>query len=191
MAPNGKDMALPSGFTTEGLLPPGDYAVTLNELRASILVLGATEPMHCPHWDAAWRERLVDNFSVLFDQLHKVGITEVFIDGSFAEDKDRPSDIDGYFECPPDRIASGELVQSLNLLDPHKAWTWDPKARRAYPGQKLQLPMWHVYRVELYPHYSGLWAGQDAYGHMLEFPSFFRQRRSDGVAKGIVKVVRS
>jgi hypothetical protein len=29
------------GFTVDGLLPVGDYALTLDELRASILVLGS------------------------------------------------------------------------------------------------------------------------------------------------------
>ncbi len=54
---------------------------------------------------------------------------------------------------------------------------------------KLQLPRWHAYRVELYPHFPGLMAGVDQAGHELEFPAWFRRRRSDGQAKGIIRVV--
>lgn len=61
-------------------------------------------------------------------QLWQVGVTEIFIDGSFAEDKDHPNDIDGYFECDLKQLASGELERELNLLDPHKVWTWDPQS---------------------------------------------------------------
>lgn len=49
--------------------------------------------------------------------------------------------------------------------------------------------MWHEYRVELYPHYAGLIAANDAHGQPLEFPAFFRKSRRDGTPKGIVRVV--
>ena len=103
-------------FNADGMLPPGDYELTLEELRASRLVVGPGE--RAPHWDAAWRGELVDNLAVLVRQLRAVGITEVFIDGSFAEDKDHPNDIDGYFECDLMRFARGDLERELNLLDP-------------------------------------------------------------------------
>jgi hypothetical protein len=32
-------------------------------------------------------------------QLWEAGISEIFVNGSFVEDKDHPGDIDGYFEC--------------------------------------------------------------------------------------------
>src|SRR5207302_7131057 len=84
-------------FTTEGLLPPGDYPLTLPALRASYLVTG--EGVGSPTWDAAWRSELVDNLAVLVGQLSRCGIYEVFVDGSFVENKDHPNDIDGYFPC--------------------------------------------------------------------------------------------
>jgi Family of unknown function (DUF6932) len=177
-------------FTEDGLLPPGDYQVDFGELKASRLVLGPGEPNEWPEWDAAWRERLVDKLEVLVRQLWQVGVTEVFADGSFAEDKNHPNDIDGYFECDLRRLASGDLQRELNLLDPHKVWTWDPATRRPYRGYpKKQLPMWHKYRVELYPHVTGLPSGiRDQHGHELEFPAAFRQSRRDGRPRGIIKV---
>lgn len=182
--------ALPN-FTSDGVLPPGDFPLSLHELEHSILVLGPGAPKDHPVWDAAWRSQLVVNLRIMVEQLWQVGIEEVFIDGSFVEDKDHPNDIDGYFVCDAMRFASGRLEHDLNLLDPEKCWTWDHRTRRPYRGYpKLQLPMWHTYRVELYPHYSGLIAGQDAHGNTLEFPAWFRQRRTDGRAKGIVKIVR-
>src|SRR5215469_4935524 len=116
-------------FEPDGLLPPGDYEVSFEELRQSVLVLGPGEPKDCPSWDARWRELLVNNLERLTRQLWQVGIRDVFADGSFAEDKDHPNDIDGYFVCDMRFLASGELARQLNLLDPDKVWTWDPASR--------------------------------------------------------------
>jgi hypothetical protein len=173
-------------FEEDGLLPPGDYAVTLAELGNSALVHGAERGS----WDSAWRSLLVDNLKVLVRQLWQVGITEIFADGSFAEDKDHPNDIDGYFECDLKELASGELARKLNLLDPYKIWTWDPLSRKPYRGYtKKQLPMWHRYRVELYPHVRGFSSGiRDRHGNELEFPAAFRQSRRDGKPRGIIKI---
>lgn len=173
------------------MLPPNDYELSLYELRHSLLVegpLGRKEG----HWDSAWRGLLVDNLEVLCKQLWRVGVRDIFIDGSFAEDKDHPNDIDGYFVCNFPSLVSGALQRELNLIDPYKVWTWDPSSRQPYRGSpKRQLPMWHRYRVELYPHIPGLGIGSgivDRHGHELEFPSAFRQSRLNGEARGIVKV---
>jgi hypothetical protein len=176
-------------FTADGLLPPGDYVLTLAELAASLLVVGPADAQSYPHWDCDWRGTLVENLGVLVAQLWQVGVTEIFVDGSFAEDKDRPNDIDGYFECDLRRLTSGDLQRELNLLDPHKVWTWDPASRRPFRGYpKKQLPMWHAYRVELYPHVGQLSGVRDRYGNELEFPSAFRQSRRDGKPRGIIKI---
>ena len=92
-------MARLPAFTTAGVLPPGDYDMTLEELKRSELVLGYGDSKDHSTWDAAWREHLVNNLEILFGQLQKVGVMEVFVDGSFVEDKDHPNDIDGYFVC--------------------------------------------------------------------------------------------
>ena len=182
-------MPTPLSLSTDGVLRPGDYPMTLDALEKSILVLGPGAPKDDPTWDGAWRLKLVKNLRIMVGQLRKVGIDEIFVDGSFVEDKDHPNDIDGYFECDPNRFASGQLEHDLNLIDPEKCWTWHHTTRRAYRGsQKLQLPIWHAYRVELYPHYAGLIAGRDGHGNSLEFPAWFRQRRTNGQAKGIIKI---
>lgn len=178
----------PTGFNEDGVLAPGDYEMTLDELRVSILVTGTGAS---PSWDAAWRARLVENLAVLIHQLWSVGVTEIFVDGSFVEDKDHPNDIDGYFVCSLRDVASGDLTRRLNLIDPNKVWTWDPAERRPYPGSpKRQLPMWLVHRVELYPHFGQLCGIPDRWGNELEFPSAFRQSRRDGRPKGIIKIIR-
>ena len=143
-----------------------------------------------PGWNAAWRRRLVDNAEILVDQLWAVGITEIFLDGSFVEDKPHPNDIDGYFVCSPFVLADGSLLRALNALDERRCWTWDPRSRTPFRGYaKKQLPMWHAYRVELYPHYvhgsSGI---RDRFGNELSFPAAFRLRRSTDEPKGIVKI---
>ena len=175
-------------FDADGLLPPGDYELTLQQLRQSMLVTG---PEHRPEtWDGVWRLKLVDNLQKMVEQLWAVGIDRIFIDGSFVEDKDHPNDIDGYFETDVKRVASGGLQRDLNRIDPFKVWTWDPASRRPFLGSpKKQLPMWHRYHVELYPHYPGQLSGiRDENGHELEFPAAFRKSRRDRRERGIVKI---
>jgi hypothetical protein len=185
-------MASIPDFDSEGLLPAGDYEVSFDELRKSPLVAGPALPRLAISWDRKWREQLVNSFETLTRQLWQVGVREIFADGSFAEDKDHPNDIDGYFVCDLRSLASGELQRKLNLLDPAKVWTWDPASRRPHRGYpKKQLPMWHQYRVELYPHVPGLGAGSgilDQHGNELEFPAAFRQCRRNGKPRGIVKI---
>jgi hypothetical protein len=186
------DMAVIPPFGPDGLLPPGDYEVSFDELRRSPLVLGPGDPREGTPWDTPWREELVGNLEILTRQLWQEGISEVFADGSFAEDKDHPNDIDGYFVCSLIQLKTGELVRHLNLLDPFKIWTWDPASRKPYSGYpKKQLPMWHKYRVELYPHVPGLGIGcgiLDKHGYELEFPSAFRQSRHGGKPRGILSI---
>jgi hypothetical protein len=185
-------MAVIPPFEPDGLLPPADYEISFDELRRSVLVRGPDKPKEDLSWDAPWREELVSNLETLTRQLWQVGIQEVFADGSFAEDKAHPNDIDGYFVCDLIRLKTGELARHLNMLDTFKVWTWDPASRKPYRGYpKKQLPMWHRYRVELYPHVPGLGIGsgiRDKHGHELEFPSAFRQSRRDGKPRGIVKI---
>lgn len=177
-------------FDQDGLLPAGDYELDFQQLRGSFLVTGVGGESLT--WDAPWRELLVNNLQVMTEQLWNAGVTDVFADGSFVEEKDHPNDIDGYFVCSLQALASGELARKLNLLDPHKIWTWDPRSRQAHRGYpKKQLPMWHRYRVELYPHVAGFMSGiRDPNGHELEFPSAFRQSRRDGKPRGIIKLKR-
>jgi hypothetical protein len=181
-------MTLPL-FNEFGLLPAGDYALTLSELKRSSLVVPGQN--HSPGWDQAWRERLVDNLSIMVAQLWQVGITDIFIDGSFVEEKEHPNDIDGYFECDLERMYTGQLQQDLNRLDSHKVWTWSPASRTSYANStKKQLPMWHFYRVELYPHYGQLSGIRDEFGNVLQFPAAFRKSRSEHRQKGIVKLLQ-
>ena len=64
--------------------------MSCSELRESFLVRGPGGQY--PQWDAEWRRSLVDNLEILVGQLWQVGIDDIFIDGSFVEDKDHPND---------------------------------------------------------------------------------------------------
>jgi hypothetical protein len=170
-------------FTTEGLLPAGDYVLTFQELLLSPLVLG---PPVGSAWDVSWRQTLVQNLIVLVDHLQQVGIRNIFIDGSFVEDKPHPHDIDGYFLCDRDFLYDSHLEAELQKLDP--VWTWDTSRRSlSEDSPKRQLPMWHQYRVELFPHVGQGTGILDQFGNELEFPAAFRQSRSFK-PKGIVKI---
>jgi hypothetical protein len=181
-------------FDGDGFLLPGDNELTLAELRRSVLVVGPI-PQH-EGWDQEWRAQLVDNLSLMVGQLWQVGITSIFVDGSFATLKDHPNDIDGYFECSENDVLTARLEQELNLLDPFKVWAWDNESRRPVAGSKKkngELPMWRQYRVELYRHWGGgAKAARDKSGRVVYFPEFFRTKHDEdgGGPKGIIKIVR-
>lgn len=177
-------------FNKHGLLPKGDYEYTFNELRKSIFVHGPEKPT-IPNWDKQWRAYLVNQAEILVKQLWEIGITEIWLDGSFAEAKPHPNDIDGYFECDLSEFASGYIQRELNKRDPHKIWTWDSSARKSYRGYvKKQLPMWHKYRVEFYPHYGQNSGITDIHGNPEMFPAAFRKDRTTNKEKGIIKLIK-
>jgi len=172
-----------------GVLPPGDYPLTIDQIRRSYLVTGAG--IRSSRWDSQWRLRLVNNLEILVQQLQHVGISQIFVDGSFVEEKNHPNDIDGYFECDPGYHLSGQLERDLNQLDPHQCWMWEPNYRIPHADSHKaggELPMWHIYRVELYPHHTGVFAATDEQGHPLQFPSFFRKVSGTNRPKGIIKI---
>lgn len=182
-------MTFPSpipSFDQRGLLPPGDYHVTFNQIRASHLVSGDGSS---PTWDSAWRETLVDNCEVMARQLWQAGITNIVLDGSFVEAKDRPSDIDGYFDCDVRQLP--QLVAQLNGKDSQSIWNWS-SAQRTLDVQtgKLQLPMWHRYHVELYPNVQQPAGIMDRHGNPQLFPAAFRQQRGTYEPKGVLVLVQ-
>lgn len=186
-------MPIPSKFNSDGLLDVGTYNATFSDIQGSILILGDGLS---PAWDKPWREELLSKAEILVKQLWALGINDVFLDGSFVEDKDHPNDIDGYFDPhlsmfnQTDIIKFGQIVSALNNLDPYKVWTWDPMSRRPDRGSgKRQLPMWHLYRVELYPHLGQGTGITDQYGNDQKFPAAFRQSRNGFKPKGIIKVI--
>lgn len=171
-------------FNAEGLLEPQDFVMTFDETRQSILVKG---PSNQESWDSEWRLMLTQNLEILAKQLWKVGIENIFVDGSFVEEKAHPNDIDGYFECNLMHLASGKLEHDLNALDQFKIWTWSINSRKIDPNSaKSQLPMWHRYRVELYPHYGQPSGISDEFGNNLLFPAAFRKSRKEHKEKGII-----
>jgi hypothetical protein len=178
-------------FTENDVLPVGDHSLTLDELRECHLVTGEGNPSKT--WDAGWRLQLVKNLEVMVVQLWAVGVVNIFVNGSFCENKDHPHDIDGYFEVDRERMLKGSLETELNDIDPFRVWTWNRASRTWDPNSaKRQLPMWHRYRVELYPHFPGLLSGiRDRHGNELKFPSAFRRRRGDDLPKGIIKMVKT
>ena len=75
---------------------PSDSVATPDELRLSHLVTG--DGVGSASWDAVWRGELVDSVERVFELFMAVGgVSEFWIDGSFVEAVDRPSDIDVYF----------------------------------------------------------------------------------------------
>lgn len=174
-------MATLPPFNLSGLLPPGNHELTLEELGSSFLVTGPLD-FPIPDWDQEWRAQLVEALSRLVRHLFQIGILEVFIGGSFVEDKVRPNDIDGYFPFDEAVTSIPQLAARLNRLDPHRSWDWRTQSRRLYRGRP-QLPMWHKYRVELYPDVGQATGLRDEYGNSMTFPAAFR-RSKQGSQRG-------
>lgn len=172
-------------FNEDGLLEPGDYPMTITELRQSLLVKGP-EDQTAP-WNKKKRLSLVNNLEVLVNQLHQVGIDEIFIDGSFVEDKANPSDIDGYFNA--DVYTLPDVIRALNAIDPYKIWNWKD---RIYDrnSAKYQLSMWHRYKVEMYPNTGEGCGIFDEYGNEQTFPAAFRKTRDTFLPKGIIQIIK-
>ncbi len=130
--------------------------MTAPEIEISILIKNPARDS----WDGEWRFQLLQNFLVLAGELWQVGITEIFIDGSFVEEKDRPNDIDGYFECELKHFVHKQLHRKLNALNEHKVWTWARQDMEHDPETgKRVLPMRRLYGVELFPDYPGSFTG--------------------------------
>jgi hypothetical protein len=133
-------------FTDDGLLPPGDYELTVDQLKESMIVLGPGASY--PDWDVRWRMQLVCSLETLAKQLWQVGITSsICIGGSFVEDRNHPHDIDGYFYCNDQEFITGQLEKRLNQLDPDKAWNWNPKSRTRDARGKMQSQSFQVWGV--------------------------------------------
>ncbi len=113
-------MSLPP-FNQHGLLPVGLYTLTTRELLSSHLITGQYS-QHGSNWNTAHRITLLHNFIYLARQLWQAGVMDVFMYGSFVDDKGHPNDIDGYFEYPRAKeIRNGTLRQALNKLNTENA----------------------------------------------------------------------
>lgn len=69
-------------FDERGLLPTGDYPLTFEELRESVLVNGPPSA-EAIYWDTHWRLYLVNQLEILVRQLWTVGIADVYINDKY------------------------------------------------------------------------------------------------------------
>jgi hypothetical protein len=174
---------LPNMFNADGVLPQ-DYDATLDEIRQSILVSGSNPPS--PGWDLKRRMMLVGNLSILVRELWNAGIGTVYADGSFVTNKDKPGDIDGYFECRLDDLRNGTLKERLNATAAIPIWSWhDRVIVTGYPTPKLR--MWEAYRIELFPYTPERPTGVVEDGKLIPFPVAFRRIKYTNKPKGIIR----
>lgn len=172
-------MKLPP-FTTDGVLPPGDFELTFDELQQSILVCGPDNSARYLKWDQSRRKKLVESLADFVSQLWQVGINEVFVGGSFVEDKDHPSDIDVYFECEPTQIEVNQLETHLMALNP--VWSGISK-------QDCRL-MRTLFAVHMLPHFGVAYRFDN--GPEVSLPIEFRKSKEKGsIPRGIVKILRA
>jgi hypothetical protein len=110
---------------------------------------------------------------------------------------DRPGDIDGYFHCDLRDWASGKLERRLNQKASKPIWGWDIGRGSGNERGHRKLPMWHEYRVELWPtpppplghtQFSGL---RDRRGRDLSWIEAFRQTRQGRGPRGMIRIEAS
>jgi hypothetical protein len=174
-------------FTADGLLPEGDYPLTLDQLETSMLVTGP-DPRSAG-WDEVWRRQLVQNLRPVVGQLRSAGVQDIFIDGSFVTDKSYPHDIDGYSLCGFVDLVSGTLERRLNALVPGM-WTFDVRRWQTAPGKGAKPPTWFRYNVELYWDYVDFPGGGSPVRMRgsKTVAQFFWETRDDR-RRGIVRIV--
>ena len=177
-------------FDDDGLLPPGNYELSLDQLKASMLVVGPGPDY--PDWDVGWRLQLVCALESLAGQLWQVGITSpICIGGSFVEDRNHPHDIDGYFYCDDRDFLSGQLERRPNQIDPHKAWNWDHRSRAPDARGRMRYPLWHRYRVDLFPNIGQGTGVFDDNGNERNFYSLMRWSDRVKRLRGVILLGRS
>jgi len=133
-------------------------------------------------WNASWRAELVDRLAVRAANLNHVGITELFLAGSFVQNNPAPGDIDGYYMVAP--AAWLRIKPLLMTVDPLLATVSDQKTWVYDVGQrKLKPRLWHDVRLELF--------------YVLDIPpnraptaipQFFRVSRQ-GKQKGLIRII--
>lgn len=179
---------LPLAFT-DGILPPGDYEATLIQLAQSMLVNGPQPAL--PGWDVDWRRYLVGQLALLASQLWQEGVQDIYVDGSFVEDKLHPGDIDGYYVCTQQDIANG-LLRRLNARNAVPIWIMSNRLPDPTDPMRMKPLMWHRHKVELFAEYGQFAGIVDQFGHNQTFPAAFRKTRArrGWRPKGIVHLIR-
>ncbi len=167
-------------FLKNGLLPPGDHEISLAELEQFI----RQGPGGGGCWDTAWRLQLLEEFKQRYAQLAAVGITEVYIDGSYATDKYHPNDLDAYFVVPR-QLWRTSAEAALKEIDP-EFWRFetvsDPSGKRGYPMAFLR----HIEMFPVYQEHTPAWAD---FPEMIDPKiGFFRTDKWSHRAKGIIKI---
>jgi hypothetical protein len=149
------------------------------------------------------RVKLIDNLEVLVRQLWQVGVSNIYLDGSFCSTKAEPADIDAYYDLPlPEEVLQMEdgkekhesvllyilaLSEQLNQFNEIPIWNiWDKIHVDERGYQRTE--MWMHYRCEIYPHCWGMYAA-DVNGRKVKFDEFFRKDKY-GIEKGVIKLVK-
>jgi hypothetical protein len=91
---------------------------------------------------------------------------------------------------PDDVLPAGDYPMTLEELRNSHLVTGEGNLSDTWDPTKLQLPLWHKYRVEMYPHFGQPTGIHDKYGNNLLFPAAFRKSRIDHRPKDTVQVIK-
>lgn len=102
-------------FTEDGLLPPGVHETDLEELREKM------------GWSRKRRE-LLEGLEEALELMSTGGVVQVYLDGSFVTDKDRPNDIDGCYDLAED-VTAENLGRLAPIFPPNPGGRAEAKRR--------------------------------------------------------------
>lgn len=146
-----------------GWLLPGIYSITLSNLRKHPVLSKGQK-----------RLQLINNLTLACETYWKHGITEIYVNGSFASTKESPGDIDGYIV-----IKDFNDINFIELINSNSIWG-DFSTINSETGK---FKMWDEYKIEFYVHPM-----QKVFGGM-NFPDFFTNPNKY-VTKSILKIIK-
>ncbi|MCZ4606281.1 hypothetical protein O3S80_21490 [Streptomyces sp. Lzd4kr] len=143
-------MPVPDFDSERGYLPSGDHPVTWRELCERF------------GWNTTRRELLAD-LKVVRDGLQSLKVEAIWLDGSFATRKERPSDVDVIYLPPPEAE-----IEKWGLLS---------------PTQRVKLKLRSDIDLWAYPSYAKHGGGD--YKSIKEFMSTDR----DDIPRGMLQIL--
>jgi hypothetical protein len=129
-------MAIPAFEQSTGLLPPGDHEATLAEIYDRLC------------WNYR-RKEVYQGLEYVAGELRSHQVAQIWVDGSFVTNKDRPRDVDVAYEVPeganPDdwgwlSPARHRDLKKFRRVDLHQDWPGQPKMYKFFCHDRNGTP---------------------------------------------------
>lgn len=169
-------------------LPPGTFRAKPEEIFASHLVV---DEAHGVYRGDQYRQQLFQRALNGIRVLHRAGIQDMYMAGSFLSTKPRPGDLNLWFSVPLEYYSSHRFAKTLKSIDPDTMWTWNHSDFQKDSSGKFRSPMWRAYGLE--PIYSIIeipsYPAATATGKYVDFPDSYYRLTQDGYPCGVIQLI--